>query len=330
MSGHHNRLPALDDQRRGYNGRVSEQGELCAYCLAAVLTGDEKPEHAIPGSLGASLTVPTVCDECNEWAGREIDQPFLADSLLQAHRHLAGQRDPRRGRKARPVASPLLQGYTADGDFFTADPETNKPVRRSRIVDLGNDRQEIRASSPEEAERLLERARKRAAAEGKEIKIEGEEHGEIQPEITVHFTMRTDVWRREAAKIALAVGSRVYPLSWRSSEDAHRLREWMHNRDSSTEDEQAPPLVPDHVEPGSRLAEGDEHLLYFTSPGDGATYLHVVLFGNSHFTVPVDTTGMAVPQQAWRLDWRKPSKDGLTTWEDFVRQAVIRRVGKAA
>jgi hypothetical protein len=309
---------------------VSNPSELCAYCLTAILTGDEKSEHAIPASLGASLTVPTVCDACNEWAGREIDQPFLADSLLQAHRHLSGQRDPRRGKKSRPVASPLLQGYTADGDFFTADPETNKPVRRSRIVDLGNDRQQIRASSPQEAERLLERARKRAAAEGKEIKIEGEEHGAIQPEITVNFTMRTDVWRREAAKIALAVGSRVYPPSWRLSADAHRLREWMHNRDSSTEDGQAPPLVPNHIPSGSLFTENDEHLVYFMRQGDSNTYINVFLFGCSYFAVPVDTTGMAVPQQAWRLDWRKPSKDGSTTWDEIMTEAVKRRMKNQA
>jgi hypothetical protein len=311
-------------------GAVSEAGELCAYCLTDVLTGGEKPEHPIPASLGASLTVPTVCDQCNGWAGREIDQPFLTDSLPQAHRSLAGQRDPRRGKKARLVPSPLLQGYTADGDFFTVDPETNKPVRRSRIVDLGNDRQQIRASSPEDAARLLERARKRAAAEGKEIKIEGEERGEVQPEITVDFTMRTDVWRREAAKIGLAVGSLVYSTSWRSSEDAHRLREWMHNRGSSTEDGQAPPLVPDHIEPGTFVLEGDEHLLYFMRRGDDDTFLNVVLFGCSHFVVPVDTTGMPFPQQAWRLDWRKPSKDGATTLDDLVRATVIRRINTQA
>jgi HNH endonuclease len=309
---------------------MAEAGELCAYCLKAVLAGDEKPEHPIPASLGASLTVPTVCDRCNEWAEREIDQPFLTDSMLQAHRSLAGQRDPRRGKRARLVPSPLLQGYTADGDFFTVDPETNKPVRRSRIIDLGNDRQEIRASSPEEAERLLERARKRAAAEGKELKIEGEERGEVQPEITVDFTMRTDVWRREAAKIGLAVGSLIYPPSWRSSEDAHRLREWMNNRDSSTEDGQAPPLVPDHIEPGTFVSEGAEHLLYFMRPGDNDTFLNVVLFGCSYFAVPVDTTGMPVPQQAWRLDWRRPSKDGATTLDDLVRATVIRRINTQA
>jgi hypothetical protein len=303
---------------------VLESAEICAYCTATVLTGGEKPEHALPGSLGSSLTVQTVCDPCNEWAGREIDQPFLADSLLQTHRSLVGQRDPRRGRKGRRVPSPLLQGHTADGDFFTVDPETYKSVRRSRIVDLGDDRQQIRASSPEEAQRLLERARKRAATEGKEIKIEGEERGELQPNITVNFSMRTDVWRREAAKIALAVGSHVYPPSWRLSADAHRLREWMHNRDSSTEDGQAPPLVPTHVEEGSWIAEGDEHLVFFMRFRDGV-YVCVCLFGASYFAIPVDTTGLPVPQEAWRLDWRKPSKSGLTTWDDLLMDTVVRR-----
>jgi len=303
---------------------VLESTEICAYCTATVLTGGEKPEHVIPASLGSSLTVQTVCDPCNEWAGREIDQPFLADSLLQAHRSLVGQRDPRRGRKGRRVPSPLLQGHTADGDFFTVDPETYKPVRRSRIVDLGDDRQQIRASTPEEAQRLLERARKRAAAEGKEIKIGKEERGEFQPVLTVDFSMRTDVWRREAAKIALAVGSHVYPPSWRLSADAHRLREWMHNRDSSTDDGQAPPLVPTHVEAGSWIAEGDEHLVFFMRFRDGV-YVCVCLFGTSCLAVPVDTSGLPVPQQAWRLDWRKPSKSGLTTWDDLVMDTVVRR-----
>jgi len=197
-------------------------------------------------------------------------------------------------------------------------------------VDLGEDRQQIRVSNQEEAERLLERARKRAAAEGKEIKIEQEERGEFQPEITVNFSMRTDVWRREAAKIALAVGSLVYPPDWRASADAHRLREWMHNRDSSTEDGQAPPLVPDHIPSGALFAESDEHLLYFMGLRDGNTYVNVFLFGCSYFAVPVDTSGMAVPQQAWRLDWRKPSKDGSTTWDDLVNDAVKRRIDAQA
>jgi hypothetical protein len=104
----------------------------------------------------------------------------------------------------------------------------------------------------------------------------------------------------------------------------------MHNRDSSTEDGQAPPLVPSHIPPGTLFAENDEHLLYFMRQGDDNTYVNVFLFGCSYFAVPVDTTGMPVPQQAWRLDWHKPSKDGSTTWNDLLNDAVRRRIHKQA
>jgi HNH endonuclease len=76
---------------------MPEPSKLCVYCLQAELTGEEKPEHPIPASLGSSLTVTTVCDPCNEWAGREIDKPFMEDPLLTERRSMVDQRDPRRG-----------------------------------------------------------------------------------------------------------------------------------------------------------------------------------------------------------------------------------------
>jgi len=158
---------------------------LCAYCVTNTLTGSEKPEHPIPAALGAvSLTVPTTCDLCNEWAGREIDQPFLRDDLIRAHRSLVDQRDPRRGGHARRVASPLLRGRTAEGDYVAFDHELGRPVMGSRIVDLGGGRQEIRAGSEQEAARLLEKMRERAASAGQEIRVEAERRSQFRPEIT--------------------------------------------------------------------------------------------------------------------------------------------------
>jgi hypothetical protein len=125
-------------------------------------------------------------------------------------------------------------------------------------------------------------------------------------------------------------GAVEYPAAYPGVlSDAHRLREWMHNRDSSTEDGQAPPLVPSHIPPGTLFAESDEHLLYFMRLGGDDTYVNVFLFGCSYFAVPVDTTGAPVPPQAWRLDWRKPSKDGSTTWNDLLNDAVRRRIQAA-
>jgi hypothetical protein len=98
---------------------MSEPSKLCAYCLQTELTGEEKPEHPIPASLGSSLTVKTVCDPRNEWAGREIDKPFMEDPLLTERRSMVDRRDPRRGKKARRATSQILKGETADGDRIT-------------------------------------------------------------------------------------------------------------------------------------------------------------------------------------------------------------------
>lgn len=289
------------------------------YCLTTELTGAEKPEHVVPASIGASLTVMTACDACNEWAGREIDQPFLDDLLLREARSQADQRDPRRGRRARRVRSRLLTGHTADGDRVTYDHEQGRPVMGSRIVDLGGGRTQVRAGSEEEAQRLLEVVRKRAAEEGKEAKVESTERRQVRPKIESTVSMRVDVWRREAAKMALALGSIVYPGEWRLSADAERLREWMHNRDRTTADGKAPPLLPAVVQ--HPFALGDEHLLWFMELG-GDTYLSFLLFGTLMCAVPVDTTGARVPIRAWHLDWRAPRRDGETTFDDLVMAAV--------
>lgn len=279
----------------------------------------------IPAALGASLSVSTVCDPCNEWAGREIDQPFLADPLLREYRSGADQRDPRRGGKARRVTSQLLRGFTDDGDHVRFDHETRRPVMGSRILDLGDGRVQVRAGSEEEGERLRKRVEAKAAAEGKRATVESVERVKHRPTIKGTMVIRTDVWRREAAKIGLGVGSTVYPPSWRRSGDAHRLREWMHDRDRSSNNWKAPPLVP--LSPPSdpvALCRDDEHLLFFTRLSDGATYLTVTLFGAAFFAVPVDTSGGDVPKLAWRLDWRHPNRDGATTWDELLLDAVTR------
>jgi HNH endonuclease len=118
---------------------MGETADLCAYCAETALTGSERPEHPIPAALGASLIVKTVCDSCNTWAGKDIDQPFLSDDWVREHRSQSGLIDPRRGSKGRPVSSKLLQGYTDEGDFISIDRDGN-PKLRSRIIEFGGDR----------------------------------------------------------------------------------------------------------------------------------------------------------------------------------------------
>ena len=182
-------------------------------------------------------------------------------------------------------------------------------------MDLGNDRQQIRASTPEEAQRLLERARKRAAGEGKEIKMRRRRTREgssrrsplISPCIPMSGGARQQRSRSRSARMSIHLRG--------DSQQMHRLREWMHNQGLHPQmNRQAPPLVPTHVEAGSWIAEGDEHLVFFMQLRDGVYSLCVLVWhlifcrpGGIYRAWTVRSRG----RQAARLV-RKPSKDGLT------------------
>ncbi len=171
---------------------------------------------------------------------------------------------------------------------------------------------------------MLEKVRARATADGHEAHIQNEEWSRWRPEIKANLALRPDIWRRAAAKIGLAVGSVVYPSAWRLSADAEQLRGWIHNRDPTTNDGTAPPLVPTRPPANWGIIQGDEHLVCFTGVGDQTTAVIVVFFGATCFAVPVDTTRVPVPTQAWRLDWRAPQRDGMTTWDQLVIDAIVR------
>jgi hypothetical protein len=292
---------------------------VCAYCGVTPLKGKERLEHPIPAALGSRLALRIACDDCNAWVGREVDQPFLADGLLRETRSLLDQRDFRRVAKAKRVTSQMLQGFTADGDYISFDHETQRPVMKSRIVDLGDGRFQIRAGSRNEAERLFERIKARAAREGKTAEPEVVEEREDQPAITGTIEVRLDVWRRAGAKIALALAAEAYPASWRQGEDAAHLRDWMRDSDS-----EAPPLLPRDPPGDLNLAPHDEHVAFFQRFGDGVTYLIAILLGQQMIALPVDRTGLDVPSLAWSMDWRS-GKVHASTLPELIMRIVDRQ-----
>ena len=305
--------------------RVS--ADVCAYCGKAVLTGRERPEHPIPAALGSSLEVFTVCDPCNAWASAAIDQPFLRDDWTRLHRAAHDVRDPRRGSR-RPVPHPFKHGFTDDGVPVTLD-EDWRPKLGSRIVEEG-DRVQIQAGSMEEAERLRKRVEKAARREGKEARIERVKR--IQdPSTVVNIEVEVDaaIWLRMAAKIALGVGSHVYPPDWRTSADAAELRSLMRDVDRRTPSGARPALFPEKLKAEDafrRLMEPPEHLVCFLRSGRGTAGVLVVLFGELAFGLPVDTTDRPLPSIAWRLDPRRPRRRGETTW-DALMLSALRRSG---
>jgi hypothetical protein len=168
------------DKHREQADATRPAGRIRTYCAQPALTGAEKPEHPLPAALGSSLEVYTACDPCNEWAAREIDQPFLADDWLRLHRSDYNVRDPRRS-KSRRVASPFKRGFTADGVRVTIDDEW-RPHLGAKIIDNEETGEvTIQAGSAAEAERLLERVRKRAAAEGKTVVFGSWKRAQVRP-----------------------------------------------------------------------------------------------------------------------------------------------------
>jgi HNH endonuclease len=305
---------------------VAEAGKICAYCGQPVLTGNEKPEHAIPAALGSSLTVYTVCDPCNEWVGKEVDQPFLEDEWVRVHRSDSGVVDPRRGRRGRPTRSPLLEGYTDDGDHVSLG-HNGKPRMRSRIIDLGDGKFQIRADSVDEMERLKRRVERRT---GKTITDENITHQSTNPQVRGRLTVNTLLWLREAAKIGLAIGSIVYPEEWRTGPDAERLREWLSGKDGLAPPGQPIGLVPQQIAgtPIETFVTEPEHLVFFQRAA-GRTMVIIVLLGSVYVSLPVDTTGEAVPRVAWTLDPARPKANGETTFDALMVNATERIIAES-
>jgi hypothetical protein len=195
----------------------------------------------------------------------------------------------------------------------------------SRIVDLGEGRFQIRAGSDEEAARLMAILRRRAQREGKEATLEASEVREERPTITGRLEVRTDLWRRAGAKIALAAATEAFPPGWSTGADAVLLRAWLRDRDPSTSDGTAPGLVPQRPPAGVDLSPDDEHVVFFMRFGDGITYVVVSLFGRSMIALPVESSGKTVPTRAWRIDWRRG-----TVATSTLAQLVVHAVDRTA
>lgn len=211
------------------------------------------------------------------------------------------------GAARRLVGSPRpSSGLHQDGDSVAFDHEHQRPVMGSRIVDLGGGRFQIRAGSQDEADRLMRRIVRRAAKRARKRRSKVED----RPLIRGEFCVRTDIWRREAAKIGLAIGAHAYPPEWRHGDHASRLREWLNDRDTSTEDGKAPPLVPSHLlAPLSLVAPDVEHLVSFQR-ARGETILLAVICSDGRCLACRSTMARRT-STGWRGAWigaRGPSR----------------------
>jgi hypothetical protein len=282
------------------------------YCAERRLTGTEKPEHAIPAALRAGMTVPTVCDDCNEWAGKEIDKPFLQDDFILILRALHDVRDHRGGpnRQAR-VPNPLARGITDDGVRVVADHDWVPRVQHGAInYDSETGDYIVIAGDDAELDKLNQRLARRVAKDGKTATPGPRRSETVQPRVQGQLKVRPWIWRREIAKIALACSSVAYAEDWRTGDDALLLRAWM--RDPKALPYDHCPFEQIENTPLDGIVPAPDHAMFFMR-GSEQTILTIVLFGELVFKLPVDSTGRPAPDIAWYLDTTKPDAPGTTT-----------------
>jgi hypothetical protein len=256
--------------------------------------------------------VPTVCDDCNEWAGKEIGKPFLQDDFILVLRALHDVRDHRGGpnRQAR-VPNPLARGITDDGVRVVADHDWVPRVEHGAInYDSETDDYIIIAGDDAELDKLNQRLAKRVAKDKKTATPGPRRSESVQPHIRGQLKIRPWVWRREIAKIALACGSVAYPETWRTGDDAVLLRAWMRDPEALPYD--YCPFQNAEDTPLKGVVPAPHHAMFFLRASQ-QTILVVVLFGEMVFKFPVDSTGRPAPGIAWHLDTTQPNDHGTTT-----------------
>jgi HNH endonuclease len=296
---------------------VAVPDAVCVYCGEDVLTTDERPEHPLPEALGSRLTTRYVCDPCNEWAGREVDQPFLREDWIEHARFLHKTLD-RRGRRE-AGSSPLLRGETSKGVRVRMSDDGEPEIEGGRIIEDG-EKVEIIAGTKEEADRLLKILRERLAESGKSAEISEWRSERAAVEIKGQGTLGFVRWGRMAAKMGLGLGSLVYPAEWRLSPDAERLREQMRDPHPRSADGTPMGVIPGFARgkaPFDSLVRPPEHLLMFMNLSRG-TCLIAVVFGELVFGERVRTDGARAPDTAWAVDPRRGGRVRTTTMMELV------------
>lgn len=291
-----------------------EAGRLCAYCAERRLDGSQRAEHPLPAALRSSIRVYCVCDPCNDWAGREIDQWFLDDPLILELRSSLDVRDPRH--PDRRIPSPLLRGHDENGLWITADPEGSPQLPDGRIIDLGKGSFRVVAGDQERAEEVLGKFRDRAEEIGWRVETDGWQSEKVRPSITGHVKIRPWRWRRAFAKATLACGAEVFDQTWRTGPDAARLRNWMRDPTALPYDHCPLREISDSII--GQIVPAPANAVFFRRGSGGEIVASIVLLGTYMAEIVVDGEGRDLPGRAWLTDPKRPSGDPRITYAEFA------------
>jgi hypothetical protein len=237
-------------------------------------------------------------------------------------------RDPRH--PDRRVESPFAHGFTAEGVHVAADETWTPRIVSGRIIDHDDGSVDIIAGDQAEADRLAERVRKRAEAQGKTATFGDWRVADDRPRICGQLQIRPWRWRRAVAKAALATASAAFDEPWRTGGDATRLREWMRDPQALPHDHCPMRPIADTVL--AVAVPAPSSAIFFTQSGS-AIVANVVLLGEYLFQLEVDDAGREAPSTAWLTDPQRPAGDPTVSYAELTSgwaAAQLRRSATSA
>lgn len=183
----------------------------------------------------------------------------------------------------------------------------------------------IRASSRKEYDRLIERAKKQAEAEGRTFEPFGEPtEFETHGPVIVSSEVNGVTWLRMAAKITLGAMSKVVSDDWLDTAEAARYRGWLWDADPTNE--AGLPALAFPGEPGELdllVNRPPQHLLFFSRTGSDATGLTIALFGTLMMRAKIDMGGLPRPDIGWRTGPGAPPEE--TSFDALLMEAALKK-----
>jgi hypothetical protein len=279
----------------------------CSYCGNEKEDARRSVEHPLSQSLGGrGWAVREVCDDCNQFAGREVDAPFVRQPWIVWFRHRYDVLDAQRRVPAAPrvvgrlkssgervltvmarggwYTEPLPQGYTAHGPG---------PVREEL---------------------------------GPEVVLEGTTKRLIEhPEVEVEWTHDPTLWPRLGAKLGLGFGRELLGASWLDSPCARYLQAVLFSREPSPPASHARLATASETVAGSELADlfvPPDHVVWVSNSEHGAT-LNVVLFGDQRYTVPLGGAVAPEVSATWVFDTSRHLAERLS-WRSYAERMALR------
>jgi hypothetical protein len=262
----------------------------------------------MPAAVGGTWTIKDVCEKCQEYTDRNVDRPFVRAVTVLEARHHFGIPD-RYGQVPEPLQ--LTGKIEQDGSPALVTIDRREPGFRmlpseewldDHTFQFGAEATEFAEHKRVKFERLARRHRQ-VEDLGQEARTIERPHVICDHTTDARLKLPIDLWARFAAKVALAVTPELCD-GWLGTPAWAYLRNVMRGKRPPPQPgfkdlrREPTPLCTHRL---GRYFRPPEHVLWARQAGDAAV-LHIVLFGEQIYYVPLGHWRLASGGRAWLFD----------------------------